>query len=743
MNSGASATKAPLAVWKVLIALSILAAVTIISFYPTLSCGFTNWDDDKYVSDNMMIRELSWNGIIKLFTTFQYHWYHPFVGLSYAVEYHFFGLNPRAYHTTNLVLHLLNVFCVYWFILLITGDHLISFVTSILFSVHPLRVESVAWITERKDLLFSLFFLLSSISYVAFLKGGKRIFYGLSILLFIVSILSKQMAATLPLTLILIDFFFSRLSWKAILNKIPYFAASGVIVFVVLFCTRYISQAARQFPELAWYHTLFVSSYVLLFYFYKSLLPFHLCAIYPFPDEMRKGMLPLLFWISPAGVAALAALTWGVYRISRAAAFGILFFVINIVPVLQLIPIITFEIAADRFTYIPFIGLALVMALIFRWLLFSSRFSASPPFRIASVALITALVILFSNLTYSRCGVWRDSITLWSDVQRQYPDFWVSYTNRGAAYGEANDYDKAFRDLNRAIELCPAADGPYINRGLVFRNTGNLDRAMEDFNTALRISPGNTRALLNRGICFALRKDYDSALADFTAVAATDPFAGEAVMNRDKTLDEKSAMNRKIEALAKQEEKEPGRADIRVDRGLLLYQRGDLEGALNEYSEAIRLDPSFAVAYNNRALVYKAMGSWQKAVSDYSLLYRLNPAFPDVLKNRGSLYAMAGDYEKAVADFSLSIEKTGGDPELYLNRGTAYAQTGRYDRAIEDFSGALEINPRYVEAYYRRAALYRLKRDHDKADLDIEKIKELDNTFNRKKLDDLVTLFAG
>jgi len=743
MNSGASATKAPLAVWKVLIALSILAAVTIISFYPTLSCGFTNWDDDKYVTDNLMIRELSWNGIIKLFTTFQYHWYHPFVGLSYSVEYHFFGLNPRAYHTTNLVLHLLNVFCVYWFILLITGDHLISFVTSILFSVHPLRVESVAWITERKDLLFSLFFLLSSVAYIYYLKGGKWLFYCLSILSFIVSLLSKQMAVTLPLTLLLIDFFFRRLNWKALANKMPYFIASGAIVFIILFGSRNLSLSAHQFPELCWYHNLFIASYVVMFYLYKSLLPFHLCAIYPFPDEMLKGMLPLLFWISPAGVAALAVLTWFIYRRSRTAAFGILFFVINLIPVMQLVSIITFAVVTDRFTYIPCIGLALVIALVFCRLLSSSPPSVYPAFRFAAVLLMAALVLVLSYLTFSRCGVWRDSITLWSDVQRQYPDFWVSYTNRGAAYGEANDYDKAFRDLNRAIELCPAADGPYINRGLVFRNTGNPDRAMEDFNTALRISPDNTRALLNRGICFAMKKEYDKALADFSAVPAADPAFEEACLNRDKALDEKSAMNREIEALARQEEKEPGRADIRVDRGLLLYQRGDLEGALNEYSEAIRLDPSFAVAYNNRALVYKAMGSWQKAVSDYSLLYRLNPAFPDVLKNRGSLYAMAGDYERAVADFSLSIEKSGGDPELYLNRGTAYAQTGRYDRAIEDFSGALKINPRYVEAYYRRAALYRLKRDHGKADLDIEKINELDNTFNRKKLDDLVTLFAG
>lgn len=743
MNSGASATKAPFAVWKVLIALSVLAALTIISFYPTLTCGFTNWDDDRYVTENTIIRELSWNSVKKIFTTFQYQWYHPFVGLSYAVEYHFFGLDPKAYHITNLVLHLLNAFCVYWLILLITGDHLISFVTSLLFSVHPLRVESVAWVTERKDLLFSLFFLLSSIAYVTFLEGGKRIFYGLSILLFIVSLLSKQMAVTLPLTLLLIDFFFRKLSWKALLNKIPYFLASGVIVFVVLFSTRYISQAVRQFPELAWYHTLFVASYVLLFYFYKSLLPFHLCAIYPFPDEMRKGMLPLLFWISPAGVAALALLTWSVYRISRAAAFGIMFFVINIIPVLHLIPIITFEIAADRFTYIPFIGLALVIALALRWLIFSSRFSTSPPFRIASVALVTALVLLLSHLTYNRCGVWRDSLTLWNDVQRQYPDLWVSYANRGAFYGEADDYDSAFRELNRAIDLFPQAEASYINRGLVFRNTGNLDRAMEDFNTALRISPGNPKALLNRGICHALKKDYDSALADFTAVAATDPIAGEAILNRDKALEEKSAMNSQIEALARQEEKEPGRADIRVDRGLLLYQRGDLEGALNEYSEAIRLDPSFAVAYNNRALVYKAMGSWQKAIIDYSELYRLDPGFPDVLKNRGSLYAMIGDYKRAVADFSLSLENSGGDSELYLNRGTAYAQTGQYERAIEDFTEALRINPRHVEAYYRRAAVYRLKREHGRADLDIEKIRELDNTVNRKKLDDLVTLFAG
>lgn len=723
--------------------LLVLVAVTIISFYPSLSCGFTNWDDDKYVTDNLLIRNLTWHNVKTMFTTFQNQWYYPVVSLSFAVEYYFFGLNPRIYHVTNLVLHVLNVLCVYWFIFLLIRNHLVSFIAALLFTVHPLRVESVVWITERKDLLFSLFFLLSSIAYIYYSQKGKIVYYILSLLLFIISLFSKQMAATLPFTLLLIDFFIGRLNWKALINKIPYIIASAAMVFIILFHNKYLSQSTAQFAELSWYHYFFVASYVLLFHLYKILLPVHLCAIYPFPDEMYKGILPIWFWISPAVVIALAVMTYYVYRVSKMAAFGLIFFVLNIFPVLQLIPIITFEIAADRFTYIPFIGLALVFALSFNWLCLSWAPMARRPLRYGAAALFAILMVILSTMTSLRCGVWRDSLTLWNDVQRQYPDLWVSYTNRGIMYGEMGQYDNAFRDLNRAIELFPTATPSYINRSLVFRRTNNPDRAIEDLNTALAIEPRNPTILLHRGICFAMKKSYDRALADFSAVLAIDPSIEEARLNRDRALEEKMTMNRTIADLKEKAEREPNRADIRVDRGALLYQRGDLEGAMKEYSEAIRLNPSFAVAYYNRALVYKAVGEYDKAISDYTNTYRAAPDFPDILKGRGSVYAQKGDFPRAIEDFSLCLKKNDRDLEACMNRGTAYAQMGLYDKGIEDFTRVLELNARYTEAYYRRAALYRLKRDHDKADMDIERIKEVDNAFNRKKLDDFVTLFAG
>ena len=208
---------------KIILSLCLILAIPAISFFPSLKNDFLNWDDPQYVTENKMITELSWRNIETIFDSIYMGHYHPLTLLSYALEYRFFKLNPFAYHLTNLILHLINGLLVFWLIWMLKGGVLTSLVVSLLFGIHPLHVESVAWISERKDLLCSFFFLGSLVVYLTYLKTRRRRFYFLSLFLFLLSLLSKSMAVTLPLVLVLCDYLLDRkFDRKCLIEKIPF-----------------------------------------------------------------------------------------------------------------------------------------------------------------------------------------------------------------------------------------------------------------------------------------------------------------------------------------------------------------------------------------------------------------------------------------------------------------------------------------------------------------------------------------
>ena len=224
---------------KILCLIFLIVSMTAIVYYPSLNNGFINWDDNEYVGANMNIRSISWENIKDNFTSPYYGNYIPFTTLTYAVEYRLAKLNPRAYHATNLILHLFNCMLVFWFIYLFCGKEYVALIVALLFGIHPLHVESVAWVSERKDVLYSFFFLSSLISYTRYLKEKKVSYWSLSLLLFAASCLSKPMAVTLPLVLFLIDYLLhQKVEIKTLLLKIPFISIS-LIFGIISLLTQY------------------------------------------------------------------------------------------------------------------------------------------------------------------------------------------------------------------------------------------------------------------------------------------------------------------------------------------------------------------------------------------------------------------------------------------------------------------------------------------------------------------------
>jgi len=433
---------------KIALCSLIICAATLFSFSPSLRNGFVNYDDDRYVYRNPMIRDYSSRGIGKIFSATDYTvLYTPLVFLSYAVEYHYCDLNPLPYHATNLLLHLCNCLLVLWLVILLDQGVSVACIAALLFGVHPLRVESVAWITERKDLLYTLFFLGAVVCYRYYLKQRSWQLFGAITALFALSLLSKPVAAILPCVLLLCDYLdnghitLHDLREKAILFCI----AAAFIIFSMINARHYLQSDSG----LTTADYLFVACYAVLFYLFKSFLPLNLSCLYPHPVK-TGALLPPAFLASPLVLLTLALLVAFSTRYTRKILFGSLFFLITLAPALRLYPS-GLIIVADRYTYLPSVGLAFIAAALLGKCM--KRKAGYLP--AAAMAAALCSVALLMNATRERCRVWSSNIVLWDDAVRKSADDYipVAYFNRGIVYTDMRDYRRAVADFSRALTL--------------------------------------------------------------------------------------------------------------------------------------------------------------------------------------------------------------------------------------------------------------------------------------------------
>ena len=513
----------------IIISVFLIVILTFITFYPSLQNGFTNWDDDLLVTKNLKIMNLSLKNIEIIFTTPHYGLYHPLVLLSYAFEYYFLKLDPRAYHATNLTLHLLNSLFVFWFIYLLRRNILVSFIVGLLFGIHPLHVESVAWVTERKDELYAFFFLISLIFYLYYIKKRERSYYYLSLLSFIFSLLSKSMAMTLPIVLFLCDYqFVRRFERKTIIEKIPFLIISFIFGIIAVLA-QYKSKETVQEDTFNLFYNFLKASYGLIFYFYKMIIPINLSCIYPSFDKIHN-LSQATFLLSPILVAGLIVAIIFSAKHNRIVTFGSLFFLVTISPVLQFLPVGLGN-HADRYTYIPSIGFFYILGEGVAHLL-GEKVKNKKDLRTFFIIIFTGITLFFSFLSYQRCKVWRDSLTLWNDVLKQYPDIALAHLNRGIAYGERGEYNEALADFSAALRINPQYAEAFFNCGNIYYERKDFDRALYDFSEAIRINPNYVKAYNNRGNLFKSCGNFEKALADYSQAINIDPNYEKPYYNR-------------------------------------------------------------------------------------------------------------------------------------------------------------------------------------------------------------------
>lgn len=587
----------------------VLMGITIFAFFPSLSNGFTNWDDTAYVTDNLLIRSLSVENLTKMFTTFQLGFYHPLTLLSYACEYRFFGPHPLAYHATNLLLHLMNTLLVYRLIYLLSGKQLAAFVTALLFAVHPLHVESVAWISERKDVLSAAFILAALIAYVRYRGKETRGAYLLTLTVFTCSFLAKPMAVAIPLVLLLFDYLMGRkFDRKMILEKIPFLAIAVFFAIFAFLAQEKFGAVKHETSFISW-NNISVACYGFLFYIGKLLLPLKLSCIYPYPAK-TGGLYPFSIVISPLIVIVLTIGMLFAGRYSKKITFGYFFFLITLAPVLQLVPV-SLSMTADRYTYLPAVGLFYIAGegCSYLWERFRRR-------RVVLMVAGLAAAGMLAGLTSQRCRVWENSVTLWNDVLAKYPRVPSAYNNRGYAAAGTGDLAQAIADYTEAIAIDPDYAEAYSNRGNAYGAAGDFDRAIADYNEAIRILPTYAAAYTNRGHAYAAKKDLELAIADYDRSLSIDPHNAVTYNNR----------------------------------AFIHLLKGDPDQAIADCNEAIKRDPYYAKAFNNRGLAYSAKGDFDHALADFSETLRFQPYFAQTYYHRAMVYFAQGKYHEALHD---------------------------------------------------------------------------------------------
>jgi tetratricopeptide (TPR) repeat protein len=502
---------------QVILQLGVIIMVTGIVFAPSLKNGFTNWDDPELLLENNSVKSLSPENIRSLFSDSYagFGGYTPLVFVSYALEYHFFQLDPKIFHIDNLLLHVLNTVLIYFLIFLISRNTWMSFITALLFGIHPLHVEAVAWIQGRKDLLFSLFFLGASISYLLFLrkKARNKIYYALSLLLFAFSLFSKVTAVAFPLVILLLEFSVGqKVDRRTLRRSIPFFVLAGIFLFLA-FITLKPGSSGIPSPKghLTYFQNLSLFFYAFVFYISKILLPVQLMARYP-SDIVQY---PFDLALNGALFAVGAALMVFVYRRKRElATFGTAFFVLTLLPTLP------FHFAgqpyADRYTYLPLAGVLMFISVIVLEIL--PNFKPSRRVLGYGAGALMGLVVLFWGArTWAQSRVWHDSISLWTHVLNIDPKNAIAYLDRGQAYIDAGEFNKALADFNMLEKIEPDNPKLYNNRGVIYFKRGEYDKALNEFNRSLAINPRFPLGYLNRAMLWGINKEYEKSIRDLTA----------------------------------------------------------------------------------------------------------------------------------------------------------------------------------------------------------------------------------
>ena len=574
----------------------VVVGLTLFVFLPAAGNDFVNWDDDRNFLENTRYRGLAPENLQWMFTTFHLGHYHPLTWLSLGLDYVLWEMNPAGYHFTNVALHAATALLVYFLILELlrlatrAGEETaeLRFAAAfgaLLFAIHPLRVESVAWVSERRDVLSGLFYVGAALLY---LRGRLMASVGV----FAAALMSKVIVASLPVVLLILDVYPLRRKpgLGLLLNKVPYFVLAVAAGLFALSQQR--TGAAGTFADIAVEPALRVtmSLYGLAFYLWKTVLPFDLAPQYVSSASPGAFDLPLLIG-SCIAIATTAAvmLVWRKWP-GAAAAWGC--YVVTLLPVLSFLRYDPQQYVSDHHSYLATLGLAALAAGLFLKLFSKNR----APVVAGCAAVVT---LFFCERTIAQIDIWQNSETLWTHTLTVSPLSVVAHNNRGRLLAEEGEPDRALAHFRRAVEIKSDYTHARYNLGNLLMQQGELAEAEQHFRHALDREPRYSAALNSLGNCLVRQKRESEAEEYYL---------------------------RALDA-------EPRFADAHYNLALALHQQGKLDQAARHYESATRLDPGNADAHSNWGVLLESKGKAEEAIGHYRQALAIAPAHADARRN--------------------------------------------------------------------------------------------------------------
>jgi len=585
----------------------LLIIVTFAVYWQVGSYQFVNYDDGKYILENPHVRTgFTGEGFLCAFTsTYASNW-HPLTWLSHMLDAQLFGLNPGPHHLVNVLFHAFNTVLLFLLILRLTGAHWQSVFVAALFALHPLHVESVAWVAERKDVLSAFFWMLTLLLYARYAERPGRGRYLLTLGAFALGLMAKPMLVTLPLVLLLMDYWpIGRLQfgqavplrspapaparearpWRFLWEKAPFFALSAASSIVTLYAQNK-GGAMSSIKAVPVTFRIVNALWAYVLYLVKTVWPFNLAVLYPLPATLTiaQGL--------SAGVF-LAGMSILVIRSAKRHPYflvGWLWYLVTLVPVIGLVQVGS-QSMADRYSYLPLIGIFIMLAWGMRTAAGNDRFR-----RAAATAVAIVLVLACAARTWSQLGYWRNSVTLFSHAAEIVPDNYIAHEALGLVLAKSGKFDEAVSHYSESLRIWPEYDRALIGMGNVLVRQGRMEEAADCANRALRLKPGSSEAHFLLGFALMNQGKNDEALDHYFAGLRSDPenegihHVIGVILGAQGKLDE--SIGQFNEALRIK----PDYADAHYGLGVALLRQGHVDESIGHFTEALRLKPDFSQA---------------------------------------------------------------------------------------------------------------------------------------------------
>lgn len=670
-----------------------LALATIIAYEPVRLNGFVNYDDDLYVTENPNVNKgITGDSILWAFTTGHYNSWHPLTWLSHMLDCQLFGLKPAGHHVTNLLFHIANTLLLFWILKRMTGAIRQSVFVAAVFALHPLHVESVAWIAERKDVLSGFFWMLTIACYARYTEQPNMRRYLLVLLVFASGLMAKPMLVTLPFVLLLLDYWpLGRLEWgnrsalRMVKEKVPLLilsVASSVITFIVqqkggaMDIGESYSFGVRTSNALVCYVS----------YLIKMAYPTNLAVLYPHPGNslpMWQVIVSLLIIV----VASVVVIYTG--RRRRYLVAGWFWYLGTLVPVIGLVQVGA-QAMADRYTYLPLIGIFIMVS----W--GAADLAAQWRYRNTGLG-ITAGVILVVMLISTRMQLryWQDNLKLFEHSAAVTKNNFIMHDSFGGALFENGQLDEAIAQFKEALRINPKYSGAKRNIGIVFLKQGKIDESIKVLTEVVNSKGNQPKAHNYLGLAYAEKGELDKAIQHYKEAIRLKPDYVEAIGNLGIALKEHGQATEAIKEWKRALLLKPDEPNIHYNMGLAMAEQGDYDQAIRHFNASLTAEPNWAQAHYNLGCAYYQQDKFDLTIKHCIEALRLKPDYPDAHYNLGLVLARQGKYDDAIKHFAKVVELDPNSVDALENAAWLLATIS--DVSVGDANKAVEYAERACE----------------------------------------------